>query len=122
MAKILIAEDERDIRDLIAFTLQFAGHEVITTSNGEEALQAVRAQKPQLVLLDVRMPRLTGYEVCKEIKADPETQAIPVIFLSAKGQEAEIRDGLEAGAEQYLLKPFSPDQLIEQVNKILAKR
>ncbi|RCK73405.1 MAG: Response regulator receiver protein in cluster with DNA polymerase III epsilon subunit [Anaerolineae bacterium] len=122
MAKILIAEDERDIRDLIAFTLQFAGHEVITTSNGEEALQAVRAQKPQLVLLDVRMPRLTGYEVCKEIKADPETQTIPVIFLSAKGQEAEIRDGLEAGAEQYLLKPFSPDQLIEQVNKILAKR
>jgi CheY-like chemotaxis protein len=122
MAKILIAEDERDIRDLIAFTLQFAGHEVITTSNGEEALQAVRAQKPQLVLLDVRMPRLTGYEVCKEIKADPQTQAIPVIFLSAKGQEAEIRSGLEAGAEQYLLKPFSPDQLIEQVNKVLAKR
>jgi CheY-like chemotaxis protein len=122
MAKILIAEDERDIRDLIAFTLQFAGHEVITTSNGEEALQAVRAQKPQLVLLDVRMPRLTGYEVCKEIKADPQTQAIPVIFLSAKGQEAEIRSGLEAGAEQYLLKPFAPDQLIEQVNKVLAKR
>lgn len=122
MAKILIAEDERDIRDLIAFTLQFAGHEVITTSNGEEALQAVRTQKPQLVLLDVRMPRLTGYEVCKEIKADPQTQAIPVIFLSAKGQEAEIRSGLEAGAEQYLLKPFSPDQLIEQVNKVLAKR
>lgn len=122
MAKILIAEDERDIRDLIAFTLQYAGHEVITTSNGEEALQAVRAHKPQLVLLDVRMPRLTGYEVCKEIKADPQTQAIPVIFLSAKGQEAEIRSGLEAGAEQYLLKPFSPDQLIEQVNKILAKR
>lgn len=122
MAKILIAEDERDIRDLIAFTLQFAGHEVITTSNGEEALQAARAHNPQLVLLDVRMPRLTGYEVCKAIKADPQTQAIPVIFLSAKGQEAEIRSGLEAGAEQYLLKPFSPDQLIEQVNKVLAKR
>lgn len=122
MAKILIAEDERDIRDLIAFTLQFAGHEVITTSNGEEALQAVRSQKPQLVLLDVRMPRLTGYEVCKEIKSDPQTQTIPVIFLSAKGQESEIRSGLEAGAEQYLLKPFSPDQLIEQVNKILANR
>lgn len=122
MAKILIAEDERDIRELIAFTLQFAGHEVITTSNGEEALQAVRAHKPELVLLDVRMPRLTGYEVCKEIKADAQTKAIPVIFLSAKGQEAEIRSGLEAGAEQYLLKPFSPDQLIEQVNKVLSGR
>ncbi len=121
MAKILIAEDERDIRELIAFTLQFAGHEVILTSNGEEALQAVRTQKPQLVLLDVRMPKLTGYEVCKEIKADPRTRAIPVVFLSAKGQETEIRNGLEAGAEQYLLKPFSPDQLIEQVNKILGK-
>ncbi|GAB4478647.1 MAG: hypothetical protein Kow0088_18690 [Anaerolineales bacterium] len=121
MAKILIAEDERDIRDLIAFTLQFAGHEVITTSNGEEALQAVRAQKPQLVLLDVRMPKMTGYEVCKEIKTDPQTRTIPVIFLSAKGQESEIRDGYEAGADQYLLKPFSPDQLIEQVNKVLAK-
>lgn len=122
MAKILIAEDERDIRELIAFTLQFAGHEVITTSNGEEALQAVRAHKPELVLLDVRMPRLTGYEVCKEIKADAQTKAIPVIFLSAKGQESEIRSGLEAGAEQYLLKPFSPDQLIEQVNKVLSGR
>jgi CheY-like chemotaxis protein len=120
MAKILIAEDERDIRELIAFTLQFAGHEVVTTSNGEEALQAVRAHKPQLVLLDVRMPRLSGYEVCKEIKADPQTKAIPVIFLSAKGQEAEIRDGYDAGADQYLLKPFSPDQLIEQVNKLLS--
>lgn len=122
MAKILIAEDERDIRELIAFTLQFAGHEVITTSNGEEALQAVRTHKPDLVLLDVRMPRLTGYEVCKEIKADSQTKAIPVIFLSAKGQESEIRSGLEAGAEQYLLKPFSPDQLIEQVNKVLSSR
>ncbi len=122
MAKILIAEDERDIRDLIAFTLQFAGHEVITTSNGEEALQAARTHNPQLVLLDVRMPKLTGYQVCKELKADPQTQKIPVVFLSAKGQESEIRDGLEAGADQYLLKPFSPDQLIEQVNKILAGR
>ncbi|MCS6908107.1 MAG: response regulator [Anaerolineales bacterium] len=122
MAKILVAEDERDIRELIAFTLQFAGHEVITTSNGEEALQAVRTQRPQLVLLDVRMPRMDGYEVCKEIKTDPQTKTIPVIFLSAKGQESEIRSGLEAGAEQYLLKPFSPDQLIEQVNKVLAGR
>ncbi|MFN3309529.1 MAG: response regulator transcription factor, partial [Anaerolineales bacterium] len=70
----------------------------------------------------VRMPKLTGYQVCKELKADPQTQKIPVVFLSAKGQESEIRDGLEAGADQYLLKPFSPDQLIEQVNKILTGR
>lgn len=121
MAKILIAEDERDIRDLITFTLNFAGHQVIATSNGEEALQAIRSEKPELVLLDVRMPRMTGYEVCREVKADPLTQHIPVAFISAKGQESEIRTGLEAGAEEYILKPFSPDQLIEQVNKLLSK-
>lgn len=121
MAKILIAEDERDIRDLITFTLNFAGHQVVATSNGEEALQAIHTEMPELVLLDVRMPRMTGYEVCREVKADPLTQHIPVAFISAKGQESEIRTGLEAGAEEYILKPFSPDQLIEQVNKLLSK-
>jgi CheY-like chemotaxis protein len=121
MAKIVIAEDERDIRDLITFTLNFAGHQVVAASNGEEALQAIRAELPDLILLDVRMPRMTGYEVCREVKADPLTQHIPVAFISAKGQESEIRTGLEAGAEEYILKPFSPDELINQVNKLLTK-
>jgi DNA-binding response OmpR family regulator len=119
MAKILIAEDEKDIRDLISFTLRFSGHEVIPTSNGEEACQAALRELPDLILLDVRMPRMSGYEACEKIKANESTKNIPVIFLSAKGQESEVKTGLEAGADEYILKPFSPDQLSERVNTIL---
>ena len=121
MAKILIAEDERDIRDLISFTLQFAGHQVITANNGEEAVQLALKEIPDLVLTDVRMPKMTGYEACKLIKADPTTQHIPVIFLSAKGQEAEVQTGLDSGADEYLLKPFAPDQLTRKVAEILGR-
>ncbi|MGQ0601283.1 MAG: response regulator transcription factor [Anaerolineales bacterium] len=121
MAKILIAEDERDIRDLVSFTLQYAGYDVLTASNGEEALQLAFNEKPDLILSDVRMPKMTGYEVCKRLKADPETQHIPVVFLSAKGQEAEVQTGLAVGATDYLLKPFAPDQLMARVAEILAK-
>ena len=119
MAKILIAEDERDIRDLITFSLRFAGYEVIPTTNGEEAFQTAMKERPDLVLLDVRMPRMTGYEACQQIKAEQSIQHIPVVFLSAKGQENEVKTGIEAGAEEYILKPFSPDQLIERVQAIL---
>lgn len=121
MAKILIAEDERDIRDLITFTLKFSGHEVIPTANGEEAYQTAIQTLPDLILLDVRMPRMTGYEACKCLKGDPTTQHIPVVFLSAKGQESEVQTGIEAGAEEYILKPFSPDQLTARVQEILAR-
>ncbi len=121
MAKIVIAEDEPDIRDLITFTLQFAGHEVIPTANGAEAVEAVRREMPDIVLMDVRMPRLTGYEACRQIKADEATKNIPVVFLSAKGQETEVKEGLEAGAIDYILKPFAPDQLTARVAEILAQ-
>ncbi len=121
MAKILIAEDERDIRELITFTLKFAGHEVIATTNGEEAYQMAQQTLPDLIVLDVRMPRMTGYEACEQIKANPATKGIPVVFLSAKGQESEVKAGLERGADEYILKPFSPDQLIENVRAILAR-
>ena len=121
MARILIAEDERDIRDLIAFTLKFAGHEVIPTKDGEEAYQTAVQICPDLILLDVRMPRMTGYEACQAIKAHPQTASIPVVFLSAKGQDAEVQTGLEAGAAEYIIKPFSPDQLTERVQAILKK-
>ena len=121
MAKIVIAEDEPDIRTLITFTLQFAGHEVIPTANGAEAVEAVRREKPDIVLMDVRMPRLTGYEACRQLKADESTQDIPVVFLSAKGQESEVQEGLEAGAIDYILKPFSPDQLTARVQEILQQ-
>jgi DNA-binding response OmpR family regulator len=121
MPKILIAEDEPDIRDLVAFTLRFAGYEVVAANNGEEAVQMASREFPDLILLDVRMPRMTGYDACRAIKANPELKDIPVVFLSAKGQESEIQTGLDAGAEEYLLKPFAPDQLTDRVRAILAK-
>jgi len=121
MAKILIAEDERDIRDLVAFTLRFAGHEVFAASNGEEAVEMAPQVNPDLILMDVRMPRMTGYEACRAMKGNPELRDIPVVFLSAKGQESEIQQGLDAGAEEYLLKPFAPDQLTVRIKSILAK-
>lgn len=121
MARILIAEDEPDIRELVAFTLRFAGHEVVATSNGEEALQQASQIIPDIILMDVRMPKMTGYDACRAMKADPALMDIPVVFLSAKGQDAEIQAGLDAGAEEYLLKPFAPDQLVERVKAILSK-
>jgi CheY-like chemotaxis protein len=121
MAKILVAEDERDIRDLVAFTLRFAGYEVFTAANGEEAVELAPNVNPDLILMDVRMPRMTGYEACRIMKLNPELKDIPIVFLSAKGQETEIQQGLDAGAEEYLLKPFAPDQLTSHVKTILAK-
>jgi two-component system alkaline phosphatase synthesis response regulator PhoP len=121
MAKILIAEDERDIRDLISFTLRFAGHEVIATTNGEEAYLKAQEVVPDLIMMDVRMPRMTGYEACRQMKEIEALKPVPVIFLSAKGQDAEVQAGLEAGAVEYILKPFAPDELTARVSKILEK-
>jgi len=121
MTKILIAEDECDIRDLITFTLRFANYEVVAVSNGEEAVTMARQEVPDLILMDVRMPLLTGYDACVAIKAEPNLKDIPIIFLSAKGQDSEIQAGLQAGAVEYLLKPFSPDQLIARIQTILAQ-
>ena len=121
MARILIAEDEPDIRELVAFTLRFAGHEVVATANGEEAVQQAGQMIPDIILMDVRMPRMTGYDACRIMKADPILKDIPVEFLSAKGQDSEIQTGMAVGAEDYLLNPFAPDQLTERVRSILAK-
>ncbi len=121
MAKILIAEDEPDIRELVLFMLRFAGYEVVAATNGEEAVQTASREIPDLILLDVRMPRMTGYDACRLIKANPALHNVPVVFLSAKGQEAEIQSGLDAGAEEYLLKPFSPAELTNRVRGILSR-
>jgi CheY-like chemotaxis protein len=121
MARILIAEDEPDIRELVAFTLRFAGHEVTTTANGEEALHQATQLVPDIIIMDVRMPKMTGYDACRAMKADVRLKDIPVVFLSAKGQDSEIQTGLSVGAEEYLLKPFAPDQLADRVKAILAK-
>jgi CheY-like chemotaxis protein len=121
MAKILIAEDEPDIRDLVAFTLRFAGHEVVAVANGAEAVEAAPLEMPDLILMDVRMPQMTGYEACEKIKADSRVKDIPVVFLSAKGQDSEIQAGLSAGATDYLLKPFGPMELTEKVKELLER-
>lgn len=121
MVKILVAEDERDIRELIAFTLRFAGFEVELASNGAEAVEKASDMIPDLILMDVRMPRMTGYQACEALKENPATKTVPVVFLSAKGQESEIQEGLEVGAMEYILKPFAPDELTAQVHRILKE-
>jgi CheY-like chemotaxis protein len=121
MAKILVADDDREVRELILFTLRFAGHEVLGATNGEECLKMAKEHKPDLILMDVRMPKMNGYEACQALKADPATQAIPVIFLSARGQEADVQAGLLAGGADYMIKPVSPDQLTKKVNRFLQK-
>jgi CheY-like chemotaxis protein len=118
MARILVAEDERDIRELINFTLMFAGHTVTLAANGAEAVEIVEKANPQLIMMDVRMPKMTGYEACRQIKTMDEFKDVPVIFLSAKGQDEEIQSGLDAGATAYILKPFSPEDLTRRVNEI----
>ncbi|MFN2290833.1 MAG: response regulator transcription factor [Anaerolineae bacterium] len=120
-SKILVVEDEPDIRGLITFSLKYAGFAVIEALNGEEALDMAAAEEPDLILLDVRMPKLNGYEVCKILKSQEDTKGIPIVFISARGQEAEIKRGLELGAEEYILKPFAPDELYRRVQVILQR-
>ena len=119
--KVLVAEDEPDIRGLIVFSLQYAGYVVIEALNGKEAIKLAESEQPDLILLDVRMPKMNGYEACSVLKAQESTRGIPVVFLSARGQETEIKRGLELGAEEYILKPFAPDELYQRVGSILER-
>lgn len=123
MAHILVAEDERDIRELINFTLTFAGHRLTLAANGAEAVELAKAASPlpDLIMMDVRMPKMTGYEACREIKSVETLKNIPVVFLSAKGQDEEIQTGIEAGAVAYILKPFAPDELTRRIAEILQR-
>ena len=119
---ILVSEDERDIRELIVISLLTNGlTNVIQAHNGEEAVAQAKTHKPALILMDVRMPKMTGYEACKVLKEDTSTANIPVVFLSAKGQEAEIKLGKELGAVEYIIKPFAPDELVDRVRDILKR-
>jgi len=119
VAKIFVSDDERDIRELMGFTLRFAGFDVVLTADGIEALERIPLEQPDLILLDVRMPKITGYEVCRRLKANPRTRSIPVVFVSAKGQTDEIKQGLDVGAVKYLVKPITPDELVRNVREVL---
>ena len=119
MAKILIAEDDQDIRELVVLTLQFNGFEVVSAVDGAQAVEKAQTDEFDLILMDVRMPRMTGYEACRHLRGMEATKSVPIIFLSAKGQESEIQQGLEAGATEYILKPFAPDVLARKINEVL---
>jgi len=119
--KVLVAEDEQDIRLLIVYSLQFVGYEVVQAVNGEDAVKKAAEEQPDLIMLDVSMPRLNGYEACKKLKKQDSTKDIPVVFLSAHGQETEIMRGLELGAIEYFLKPFAPDDLQVRVKSLLTR-
>lgn len=119
MAKILVVDDHPQIARLLQRVLQTDAHEVITASDGEEALQKIRQEWPALVILDVTMPKKNGYEVLHELKSDPATQQIPVIMLSGKDQEIEMKYGLQLGADWYVPKPFRPGDILSLTRRFL---
>jgi len=118
---ILVAEDERDIREFLAIVLQVQGFEVITARNGEEAVAQARRHRPDLILMDVRMPKMTGYRACEALKAAPDTRHIPIVFLSAYANKDEARKGRALGGEAYLSKPITPEALIHSVIQVLRQ-
>lgn len=120
MTRIVVADDEPHIRKLVSFTLGRHGYDVIEATDGGEAYDRVRAELPDLVLLDVMMPVMTGYDVLDKLKADPLTQGIPVVMLSAKSQATEIQAGLARGAHEYICKPFTPKDLLQRVAEIIG--
>ena len=120
LSKVLLVEDDPDIQKVVQMSLKFRGvGEVVVANNGEECLAVVGQVKPDVILLDVMMPTLDGFETCRRLKANPETRAIPVIFLTAKAQHFEVKKGLEVGAVGYLIKPFDPMTLQEQIIALL---
>lgn len=122
MAKILVAEDDLDIRELVVLALQFHGHQVTSAADGVQAVEKAQEDAFDLILMDVRMPRMTGYEACRQLREMETTRDIPIIFLSAKGQESEIQAGMDAGATQYILKPFAPDVLARKISEVLNNK
>jgi DNA-binding response OmpR family regulator len=119
---VLVADDEEDIRALVAFRLERAGYEVITAADGEEALTLATTRLPDLVVLDMMMPKATGLEVTRSLRGQDETKDIPVILLTARAQEADVARGFEAGVDDYVKKPFSPQDLQLRVQALLERR
>jgi DNA-binding response OmpR family regulator len=120
-SRVLIVEDERDIRDLVLFHLEREGFQVSSASSGEEALRQVRLASPDLVLLDLMLPAMGGLEVCRKLRQDPATVALPIVMLTAKGDEVDRVLGLELGADDYIVKPFSPKELLARVRAVLRR-
>jgi two-component system alkaline phosphatase synthesis response regulator PhoP len=119
--KILVVDDEIYIVHILDFSLGMEGYEVVTALDGEQAVEKARTEKPDLIVLDIMMPKLDGYETCKILKGEKETRDIPVILLSAKGRNVDQKVGFEVGADDYITKPFSPRKLVERINSILGQ-
>lgn len=120
-SKILVVEDDYDIAQLLAITMKKAGFEVATSDNGYEALNLIRRFPPDLIILDLMIPGIDGFEVCKAIKRDPRTAGVPVLIVTARGEEMDRVIGLELGADDYVVKPFSPRELLLRVRAILRR-
>lgn len=116
--KILVCDDERHIVRLIQVNLERQGYEVVTAYDGKEGLEKVKSEKPNLVVLDVMMPYMDGFEVLKSLRKDPETESLPVIMLTAKAQDKDVFEGYHYGADMYLTKPFNPMELVTFVKRI----
>jgi len=119
---ILVVEDEEDIRELLRYNLEKEGYRVLGAATGEEALQLVRDRLPDLLVLDLMLPGLDGLEVCRRIRGKEDIRGLPILMLTAKGEEADIVAGLELGADDYLTKPFSPRVLLARLRAVLRRR
>lgn len=119
--KVLIVDDEEFVRQLIQIKLKFCGIETVEAGNGVEAIEKAVSERPDLILLDVMMPKMNGFEACQRLKANPETSHIPIIMLTARGDPSAKERGENAGALEYLTKPFSPQKLAERVLEILKQ-
>jgi two-component system response regulator MtrA len=117
---VLIVDDDPDIRELVAFKLRQMGYDVLVEKDGEAGLQTAIDQKPSLILLDVMMPKMNGIELCRRLRNDPATSSIPIILITAKAQEIDVERGLAAGADDYIVKPFSPRDLVVRIEAMLA--
>ncbi len=124
MAKehLLVVEDEIDIQEMIKYNLEKENYKVTAVTTGEEAVKVARHQSPNLIVLDLMLPEIDGFEVCRILKNDNDTAGIPIVMLTAKGEEADIVAGLELGAEDYITKPFSPRVLIARIRTVLRRR
>jgi DNA-binding response OmpR family regulator len=118
--KVLVVDDEVNITQILEFSIGSEGYEVLSASNGEEAVEKARREQPDLIILDIMMPRIDGYETCRILKANPLTKNIPVVLLTAKGRDIDKRLGYEVGATDYIIKPFSPSKLIERIHELLV--
>lgn len=121
MALIVVADDDVDIRDLVEFKLATLGHDVVSVADGSAAVSACREHRPDLAVLDVMMPGLTGLEAVRELRADTGLHHIPVILLTARAQQSDVQTGYDSGADDYITKPFSPKDLASRVEALLSR-